>query len=139
MMTPRDDQESPFLDVTIGAETVYPAVLANLLEAGEQGKALLAELIGLFLSDTPNRIADLRTALINQDATALSRAAHSLKGSAYTFGAHQMGCICEELEERARAKEIENVEPLVLKLEAEFTRLRQILEPQIPGGTEKSD
>jgi HPt (histidine-containing phosphotransfer) domain-containing protein len=62
-----------------------------------------------------------------------------LKGSAYTFGAHQMGGICEELEERARAREIEDVEPLVIKLEEEFARLRQILEPQLPGATEKGD
>ena len=51
---------------------------------------LLAEVSQLFIEDAPRQLQAIRDALNRQDAAALHRAAHTLKGSASNFGAARL-------------------------------------------------
>lgn len=129
----------PDLDAEMRSGTVYPAMLESLRQAEEQGESILTELITLFLQDTPTRLDDLRASLAAGDAAALRRAAHSLKGSAYTFGAREMGALCEDLETRGRAGQTEGAAEVLDDLDAEFQRLKRVLESRASAGTDRND
>jgi PAS domain S-box-containing protein len=63
------------------------------LGAGEFGK-----LVHLFLSDGAVRVAALHSAAADGDGSAMAKLAHSLKGSAATFGASVLVRRCDELQ-----------------------------------------
>jgi PAS domain S-box-containing protein len=59
---------------------------------------LLRELAGVFLKEAPGMLAAVREAVQAGDANRLKRAAHTLKGSAGTFGAHPVFAAARVLE-----------------------------------------
>jgi CheY-like chemotaxis protein/HPt (histidine-containing phosphotransfer) domain-containing protein len=61
------------------------------------------ELAQLFLSDTPQRIAALNTAIENRDTLSFARIAHALCGSSASIGASSLAALCRELEIRAKS------------------------------------
>jgi HPt (histidine-containing phosphotransfer) domain-containing protein len=63
------------------------------LGAGEFGK-----LAHLFLSDGAARVTALHAAVANGDGSAMAKLAHSMKGSAATFGATVLARRCDELQ-----------------------------------------
>src|SRR2546421_11535813 len=50
-------------------------------------RALLLELVGIFVAEAAARMAELRASLASQNVKELERVAHSLKGSAGILGA----------------------------------------------------
>ena len=62
------------------------------------GADFVAELVGTFLDEAPQMLAELRAALAAGSADAFRRAAHSLKTNAHTFGATALGAKARELE-----------------------------------------
>jgi len=88
----------------------------------------VAELIDLFIRDTPVRIEEMRSAATQYDHARLAAAAHNLKGCASSIGAHKMAALCGELEERAESKAIQVATRLLGKVEREFERVRNALE-----------
>ncbi len=82
------------------ADVLDAFVLAGFRELQAQGNpGFVAELIGLFLQDTPPHIDALRKALPKGDRDTLEHEAHSLKGSCGSFGARRMEAICIEFGE----------------------------------------
>ena len=69
--------------------TSEPAVFdrAAALDRVDGDVELMKELAGLFLDECPQRMAEIREAIIRRDATKLQQAAHTLKGSVGNFGA----------------------------------------------------
>ena len=80
----------------------------------------LREIAGIFLEDTPNRIAELDQSLAAGDVAKFTRAAHSIKGSSSNLGATALQAVCEDLERRARAEGLAAVSDLVAQVKAEF-------------------
>src|SRR5262249_19568893 len=83
-----------------GAPSLDMSVLDAL--SAEMGADFLAQLIAVFLEDTPKVLADLRQALESSDAGALARAAHTLKSNATNMGAVPLADLSSELEELGR-------------------------------------
>lgn len=102
--------------------TTDPAALARLTRFG--GDKLLGEMISLFLSTAPERIAAARAGVTARDAAAAEMALHSLKSSSAQLGALHMQRLSEEGELLARAGSLEPVSALVSDLEDEFPRVR---------------
>ena len=76
--------------------------LEEFREFDDEELSMTREVIGLFVADTPQRLAAIATAIAAGDAQALASAAHALKGAAGNVGAvalHQAG---GELENLAR-------------------------------------
>src|SRR5207302_4611790 len=73
----------------------YPAVLARV--GGDT--QLLADVSRLFIEEVPGQLHEIRTALDAQNAEALRRAAHALKGAAANFDAAALVGAARQLEE----------------------------------------
>jgi len=96
--------------------------------AGDDGAALLNELIELFLSSTPQRIEEMELALKAQDPLKLYRPAHSLKGSSGQMGAVRIQQICGSLEALGKAGTLNGVAALIEELKTEMERVSQDLQ-----------
>jgi HPt (histidine-containing phosphotransfer) domain-containing protein len=94
----------------------------------EEDSSLLAELIGMFLEDSPGQLSAVRRAAAQKDFDALKRAAHSLKESCVSLGARRVAVICAELEGKGRDQTMEGVYELLPRLRVEFEQAREALE-----------
>src|SRR3954470_10586089 len=82
----------------------------------------LREIVGIFLEDTPVRIAELDQSLAAGDASKFTRAAHSIKGSSANLGAMALRAVAEKLEHQSRTAGLGGVTKLVAEVKAEFAR-----------------
>ncbi len=104
---------------------VDAAVLDTLRGLQDEGQPdLLAELVDLYLRDTPPRLAALREARAHADGLALRRESHSLKGSSRAIGAVDMARLCAALEEQAGGAELDGAAETLQALETAFDRAR---------------
>ena len=91
---------------------------------------LLTSLVEAFLASVPRDIARLRAAAERDDATAMQRAAHHLKGAAVLFGLAGMAACCEALEALAGTGDIATAGDLVHRLEEELGVAQSVLTPR---------
>lgn len=110
-----------------------PAALDRLRRFG--GVKLLREMIALFLTAAPERLAVVRNGLVTGDADAVERALHSLKSSSAQLGAMRMQRLSEQGEHRARERSMEGVAQLADELDMELTRVRAWLTTASTEGT----
>ena len=103
--------------------------LMNLREElQEEGDTdVLAELIDMYLEDTPPRIASIRQAVEQKDAEALYSEAHALKGSSSNMGVVGITKLCYDLQLKGSSGSTEDTEEQVRQLEDGFARVREIL------------
>ncbi|MBM3130380.1 MAG: response regulator [Chloroflexi bacterium] len=117
---PDASEEEPILD---------PKVLASFRQLQEPGEPdIIAQLIALFLSELPTKVAALRHAIEQNDASRLAKAAHTLKGSSANMGARRAAHACLELEQLGKAGDLTGVGDLFARLEQELARAQQALE-----------
>jgi HPt (histidine-containing phosphotransfer) domain-containing protein len=103
----------------------------TLKELGEgEDPAFVLSIIAAFLQDTPVHLDTLQQAAQAADATALERAAHTLKASSASVGALGMTILCQELQRLGRAGSSTGALTLVAQLIHEFDRVRQALEQE---------
>jgi HPt (histidine-containing phosphotransfer) domain-containing protein len=76
--------------------TINEAIIAEL--RATLGDDFLPELVNTYLQETPRLLADLQQALQDGDATAFTRAAHSIKSSSASLGALDFSALARELE-----------------------------------------
>lgn len=94
----------------------------ELKELTADDPALLDELIDLFLTDAPKLMDQMRRASEDEDAPALRRAAHTMKGSSGQMGALRIQDICATIETLAETGSLVGVEPLLTELSLAFAR-----------------
>ena len=96
---------------------------ASLLERVEGDQELLAEMVNLFVEDTPNLLASMREALQKGDMLLLERSAHSLKGAASNLSAQPAAASAQQLEKDAKQANAESAKKSLLAVEKEVDRL----------------
>lgn len=117
-----EDKEKPDGDV------LDQSVIASLRElGGDDGGALLRELIGLFLADSPPRLNEIESAMTAGDAKGVEKAAHALKSSCANLGATRMAELCRQLEQSGRSGALDSARETVLTSKAEFERVTREL------------
>ena len=87
-------------------EPVRAALAFDLDEAMQNAigsRALLTQLVKLFLQHLPESIRSLRMALLRGDAAAQQKAAHALKGSSAIVGASELRALTKRLEANGKA------------------------------------
>jgi PAS domain S-box-containing protein len=99
---------------------------------GDDSCNLLAQLIDVFLENTPKVLREARTALEQRGTPQLARAAHTLKGSCSNIGAERLREACRVLEQAANSGSLPGAGELLDKVEKEFTFVRVALEKERP-------
>jgi HPt (histidine-containing phosphotransfer) domain-containing protein len=93
----------------------------------------LRDITGIFLEDTPLRIAELDQSLAKADLPTFIRAAHTIKGSSSNLGALALRAVAERLEYQSRRSGLEGVANDLATLKTEFANLqvelRKLLQP----------
>ncbi len=83
----------------------------------------MKEILGIFLEDTPNRLAQLRTSREKGDTATFTRAAHSVKGSSGNVGANELHAVAEKIETHAKHSGLVETDALIAEIEAAFARV----------------
>lgn len=102
---------------------IDPQAIENLRALNpDDNDEFVREIAGIFLEDTPQRIAELDQSFAIGDAAKFTRAAHSIKGSSANLGANGVRGVAEQLEHKSRAQGLSGVESLIAELKSEYTR-----------------
>jgi HPt (histidine-containing phosphotransfer) domain-containing protein len=93
----------------------------NLRSLGDEGDdTFLREIIGIYLEDTPLRIADLRRSLQSGETALFTRSAHTIKGSSANVGLSRVRGIAERIEHRSKVEPIAGLAGLLDELEVAY-------------------
>jgi len=79
---------------------------AEALTRTRGDRALLEDLVRIFLEDCPQHVQDLRDAIEREDPSSVRYAAHTLKGSMSNFVRVRRGDAVQQLEHMGREKEL---------------------------------
>lgn len=105
----------------------HPVNLDQLKQNIGDDKSLLQELIDIFIHTGPDMITAIKAALTAQDAKALTRAAHALKGTAGNFGAETVVRLAAKLESLGDDAQLAGTQQLLEDLERELNVVLQEL------------
>lgn len=88
---------------------------------------LLREVARLFLDEYPMLMNEIRSAAALRDASALERAAHSMKGSVSNFGTERVYDAAYALERMGRAGDLSTAAECIEKLESALAYIHPAL------------
>jgi HPt (histidine-containing phosphotransfer) domain-containing protein len=108
-----------------------PDALGRLRKWG--GDKLVGNMVNLFLSQAPDRIAAARAGLEAGDAEGVKRPMHALRSSSGQIGAPRVQALCAEVESRAARGDLTGVADLLTSLEREFSRYEALTERAGPS------
>ena len=120
--------------VSVGLDRRALATIRSLDNSG--GDAVLRQVIGIYLKNTPTLVQAMRCAADSGNAAALGEAAHSLKTSSFYVGAAGIGALCREIETNAKSSPSVDSAALVATLETEYPIVEQLLGSEIALGNE---
>ena len=115
-----------------------PTVFAKYRRIQQMGQPdIVVEIIESYLKSALPLVQKMRAALALGDGGALWRAAHTMKSSSGSVGAMKMAKICQELERKGRAKELEGCDLLFDELVRESSHVENELRniPEMTSGT----
>jgi HPt (histidine-containing phosphotransfer) domain-containing protein len=98
--------------------------LTRLEEAFEDDVGGIAELLEMALDTGEKHRLNLHEGIAARDLAAVSRAAHSIKGSASNIGAERVAACAAQIEERVRDESWADVPQLASGLDAAYAALR---------------
>ena len=93
----------------------------------------MRELVELFLTDVPVRLANLQQAVANGSALEIKNEAHGLKGSCGNLAATGLHRQMAEMEKYAAAGELTMMPNLMQSADAEFERVQSFFEEVLGG------
>lgn len=106
-----------------------PKIFDDLRSEGDE---FFTELIDMFLTDVPTQLDGLTQALDQGDAVVGARLAHTLKGTAATFGATAMQEQAAAIDQASSSHSIDKARGLLPQFRAECDRVRAALEKERP-------
>ncbi|MDM8528792.1 response regulator [Anaerolineales bacterium HSG24] len=108
------------------ADVLDPNALEMLIEI-VGGPEFLGELIEGFLEDGPRMLADIRSAMEQEDLSRLQAVAQSLQSNSADFGALTLPELCSRLEQLDISKDSAQIAELVEQIEIEYEKFKQVL------------
>ena len=91
----------------------------------------IAELLNDFLNSAPALLAQIEQAIARDDAAALTRAAHTLKGSARSIGAESLAEYALALEQLGKSGQLANAHEAWQSLSEQWTQLQRYLDAHL--------
>ena len=108
------------------------SVLASLRELQDEGDPdIVAEVGGLFMKHSPDKVKAILEAAEKNDAKGLQMAAHSLKSSSAYVGAMRLSALAKELEMMGRSGILEGAQESAETLQEEFDLAVKALQIEI--------
>jgi HPt (histidine-containing phosphotransfer) domain-containing protein len=114
-------------------EIIDQATFARLLDSLGGDVDFLSELVEAYLASSPGLFANMQQAIATGEASALQRAAHSLKTGSANFGALAFAAQCKELEDIGKAGVLDNAKEKYSQLEAAYAQVAATLQAQVQG------
>ena len=105
-----------------------PAAVGSLLEMIGDDREMVKEIVDAFLEDAPDRLAEIRAGLTEENAALVRRAAHTLKANGLTFGALTLAEACRALEEAAGNDTLGIAAPIAADVERSWSAVRPAIE-----------
>jgi two-component system, sensor histidine kinase and response regulator len=119
-------------------EIIDQATFAGLLDSLGGDVDFLSELVEAYFTSSPELIGSMRQALASGEASALQRAAHSLKAGSASFGALAFAARCKEVEDLGKAGALAEAEARVGALEAAYAQVAAALQVKVNGARSAS-
>jgi HPt (histidine-containing phosphotransfer) domain-containing protein len=110
----------PDVDGVLDTETVADL---RQLDSDSPGISFLKQLVALFQTNAPARMAKIRTAIDEQQGDTLVAVSHTLKSNCSMLGALQMADHCGKLEMMGERRDFEAAAALLPAAENEFARV----------------
>lgn len=85
--------------------------------------AIFAEILTTFRDDAQKYLSAIQQALAANDAGAVERSAHAMKGASMNTGALTLGGLSARMEDAAKARNATVVGALLLEMQAEINRV----------------
>ncbi len=105
-----------------------PVDLQEGLERAGGDREFYRELLQMMMDEAPTQLAAIRQGLAENNASAVSRAAHGLKGAAANLAAHDVRDVASRLEAVARDGETGSLPALADELAQRLDQLGTFLE-----------
>ncbi len=105
-----------------------PVDVELLLEVGGGNGPGVQDLVEFYLQKATAVIAQMKQPLAARGFQSLERAAHSLKGSSATCGMQAVVPALRELEDLSRTGQHDHLEPLMIRIEEAFERIKLFLQ-----------
>jgi HPt (histidine-containing phosphotransfer) domain-containing protein len=121
------DSGEPASPSTVHRPPSTTEIEAELLERVGGDRALLREVVSMFLETCPGSLAELREAVARADAAAVHRLAHTFKGMVAHFGAPAAVEAAQRLEDLGRAQDLGGAEEAFAALAGAAEALRPAL------------
>lgn len=99
-----------------------------LLECLDNDPQLLKEVIGIFMADCPEKLAELRAAVTARNSNQIASGSHALRGSVSVFGAKTAVEAAQKLESLGRQGKVEDVDEAFSALERAIALVTSALE-----------
>jgi HPt (histidine-containing phosphotransfer) domain-containing protein len=100
---------------------------------GDEQTNFVAELAGVFLEDARSQLEAVDEALQQGDASAVERAAHTLKGGSGSMGAKGISDLCAQLEDVCASGDLSQGFELLGRIREELGRVERALEAEVSG------
>jgi len=95
---------------------------------------LLRDLVAIFSEECPGMLACIETAVAENNATALQRASHKVKGSVLQFSASDAAATAGQLEDMGRTNSLADAAQVLEALKAEVALLMETLNLMVYRG-----
>lgn len=113
------------------ATSAPPVDMERLREFTENNPDSLRELISLYMDQTNQQFAELKSAVEERAAAKIRQLAHSCAGASATCGMVRLVPILRELERQGGQNALENPGELYDRAEAELLEIQKFLEPHL--------
>jgi len=106
-------------DDTLADSSGLDEELLNRLE-GQIGRAMVAELVGMLLEQTPGTLAEIHKTLEAGDTAAARQLAHDIASTAGNLGITPVVTLARELERESNEGILESLAPIATRIEAAY-------------------
>jgi PAS domain S-box-containing protein len=108
---------------------INESVIENLRTLGGNDTGFLKQLVALYISQSEEIIAEIRTAIDSDDPEAAGKSAHKLKGSSLNLGVNLVAESCRLLEDMANGNRGDEMRATLQQLEERFREAIALLRP----------
>ena len=125
--------DTPAAEVASGEGQLLDRATLDALRALPRSgqKDMLSHIGEIYLSDSSRLVATIDEAIRNGEAASLARAAHAWRSYNGNVGAHALARLCRELENQARAGDLDAAAATFAQLQILHTRVRDELQSEM--------